>query len=603
MTIFLLIAIGVVSVFLLTIDVVKIFLETCWPKRQRQLDSDPSKFTVIITAYNEAVIIVKTIRFFTKIFPKKNILLANDGSTDRTAEIAKAAEPEIHVISMPHKGKAKATLTALRYVTTPYVILADADIYPSENLCCPTSLLEDFTSCAVKILPKINSDKHLTLRKILTELQNHEYEKAMNSKEFGSNWGSVYLVSGAFGFFRTKRIEKLITKQSDAFSGEDLERTLIDLAEGGRTNYIPELIETDVPDTILKLIKQRVLSWWPGLWKCFPLFLRILFQKNSSIALRFEILYQLVSTMTEPLKLATLFLIIWYQDWRLLLGLYFLYFFIELFIAIRLDEIGKIKHFVLIIGLYPIYGIFQMILRIIGLGILIQRRINQRWPRIKPALSLSLLMAILPTLAHGAKIIATPGIEYISDSNGQTFIAPTLGVQYKNTWLDSQYGPYNNRLDFGMSHRWLGIGWTPQIRIRTRESFELNPKLVVEVPLVKPLIGRINWGYQLLGDLQGTTMSGGGIDFYYGDANFISFDVTKEIGNYKKSTLFIMKNRLTWKDIALSFGSSINTFGDAGFFGWIGWKYLRIGYSWNENLEHYNLNRASYHLSLSIPLN
>lgn len=603
------ITIGIASI-LLTIDVVKIFLETLYPKNQRKLYSDPTQFTVIITAYNESKIIARTIRCFSKIFPKENIILADDGSTDGTAEVARSADPEIRVISFPHQGKNKTTEAALKYVGTDYVILSDADVYPQKDLRCPRILMESATSCAVKVLPKLDFDNGLSSRNILLGLQNHEYEKAMNSKLFGSNWESVHSVSGAFGFFTTKRLKYLMPQQTEVFAGEDLERTLIDLVNNGKTEYLDQLVETDVPQTAAKLVQQRVFSWWPGLWRCFPLFVRLLFKKQASIALRFEVFYQLLSTATEPLKLYSLILLFVHKQWEMLLGLYFLYFFLELFVGLRLNELNRIKHFFLTIALCPLYGLAQLVLRIVGLEVFLFKRILRRWPGIKPQLSniglrrITYIFLLLfgATGVNAGELKISPGVEYTQDSNSRILVSPTFSANYKKTWLDSQYGEYNNRLDFGASRKWLGIDWTPQLRTRTRESFELTPKLVVEAPLIEPIVGRLGVGYQLLGDLQGTTLHSAGLDIYYSDANFVSLDTTKIIGNHKKSDVFLLKNRLTLKNFTLNVGGSVNTFGDTGFFSWVSWKWLRFSYGWNKNFEHHNFNRTQYNLSLHIPL-
>jgi len=52
--------------------------------------------TVIITAYNESERIVRVIHSARRFF--KNVIVADDGSMDRTADIAKAVDPDIKVL-------------------------------------------------------------------------------------------------------------------------------------------------------------------------------------------------------------------------------------------------------------------------------------------------------------------------------------------------------------------------------------------------------------------------------------------------------------------------------------------------------------------------
>jgi len=61
---------------------------------------------------------------------KLRILIADDGSTDRTAELAQAraaANPDIAVLTVPHGGKAQTLTAALKQVRTPLMATVDAD--------------------------------------------------------------------------------------------------------------------------------------------------------------------------------------------------------------------------------------------------------------------------------------------------------------------------------------------------------------------------------------------------------------------------------------------------------------------------------------------
>lgn len=603
-----LIVLATLGTILLTIDILKIALEVCWPKAERRFTSDPSKFTVIITAYNESEIIARTARLFANVFPRENIIVADDGSVDGTGEIAEQMVPGIRVFSFPHQGKNKTTEAALQYVSTPYVILADADVYPADNFRCPAALLEEATSCATKILPKLDydEDRYFSVKNILLGLQYHEYAKSMNSKRFGSNWKSVYSISGALGFFRTERLKYLMPQQTEVFAGEDLERTLIDLSNEGETEYIDNLVETDVPQDISRLVRQRTLSWWPGLWRCFPLLWGLLWKKRSSAALRFEVFYQLLSMVNEPLKLISLYALFNSLNLLAISQLYLLYVFLEMFAGYRLGERRKLKNFFFTMILYPFYGFTQMILRIIGLPVFLFRRVSHTWPGIQLAKEATTLMLLLFSVhsVNAAEFSVTPGFGYVSDSNGRKYVSPTVWLQHEKAWLDGQQSVYDSRIDLGVSKKWIGVDWAPQIRIRNQEEagFELKPKLVVEAALLGPMVGRLGAAYQLLGDLQGTTLHNAGLDIYYGDASFISVDTMKEIGNHEKSDLVILKNRYASGSWTTVFGGSINTRSNRGLLGWVSWKSLRVGFNWNENFEHYDFDRMVYSFSVNIPL-
>jgi poly-beta-1,6-N-acetyl-D-glucosamine synthase len=88
--------------------------------------------TVVIACFNEEETIEETIDYAERQdYPgEMRILVADDGSTDRTAELARrrsAQSPHISVLRLPHRGKARTLTRALAEVTTPLVATVDAD--------------------------------------------------------------------------------------------------------------------------------------------------------------------------------------------------------------------------------------------------------------------------------------------------------------------------------------------------------------------------------------------------------------------------------------------------------------------------------------------
>jgi biofilm PGA synthesis N-glycosyltransferase PgaC len=80
--------------------------------------------TVVIACFNEEETIEETLDYVVaQDYPGMlRILVADDGSTDRTAELAHAratANPDISVLTVAHGGKAQALTAALEQVDTP----------------------------------------------------------------------------------------------------------------------------------------------------------------------------------------------------------------------------------------------------------------------------------------------------------------------------------------------------------------------------------------------------------------------------------------------------------------------------------------------------
>ncbi len=89
---------------------------------------DSAAVTVIVPAYNESQSVGDTVRsLLAQSTPPAEVLVVDDGSTDRTGEVAAAAGAR--VIRPPRNtgSKAGAQTFALDFVTTPLVMAVDAD--------------------------------------------------------------------------------------------------------------------------------------------------------------------------------------------------------------------------------------------------------------------------------------------------------------------------------------------------------------------------------------------------------------------------------------------------------------------------------------------
>jgi len=83
--------------------------------------------TVVLPAYNEEKLIVSTLRSVQAAAFADRILVIDDGSTDQTAELAKAEAVEVYTLK-PNRGKGGALNYAAGLVDTPLVLFLDADL-------------------------------------------------------------------------------------------------------------------------------------------------------------------------------------------------------------------------------------------------------------------------------------------------------------------------------------------------------------------------------------------------------------------------------------------------------------------------------------------
>lgn len=83
--------------------------------------------TVVLPAYNEEKLITTTLKSVKAAAFAQRILVIDDGSTDRTAEVAANEGVEVVALS-PNRGKGGALNYAAALVDTPVVIFLDADL-------------------------------------------------------------------------------------------------------------------------------------------------------------------------------------------------------------------------------------------------------------------------------------------------------------------------------------------------------------------------------------------------------------------------------------------------------------------------------------------
>ena len=577
-----------IFLFALLIDGIKLLFESLSSYKKRKFSSDHSLVSVIIPLYNKGKEIGKVLKSVLKLFPKENIFVVNDGSTDNSLNVAKSIAPDIHFFSIENRGKVRAIESILEYITTPLVLLLDADVILPEDFHCPTSLINgSITAVAFNVMPEYDQ---LKKKNLISEFQSHEYAKSMQiGKNFQDRTGSVHCISGAIGLFKADRLRKFTKRHTKIWPGEDLERTLIELASGGKVIFADQMVRTEVPHSIWQLIKQRVTGWWPGLWRNIPLFFKIGFKKNVPLYLRIEMVYQLFSLFTDPFKFLALIIIIATGNWVALGTLYAIYLILESIVYLRMKN-GYTKRPIRVIALYFFYNLLQMTLRLGGLMKFFWNRIiKKRW--IGVMTSFLLLIVILSPVNVLAKNDGVLSISYqkILDSNGRTINNCNLYLGYKGFYLDANTTKQAPRyLIVGKYLTYKKFIFVPEIRIK---DYDKTLKLTAERPLFKPIVGRISASYSFAKEITSFPILQMGGDYYWGDYNYTSLDAIKEFGR-KHATTFILKNHVQFRNgIYIKAGIAINNFSDKGYFVTVGFNQLFLGYSSFQNFDYYEFNR------------
>ena len=218
------------------------------------LRSFPS-MTILIPAYNEDKVIHRTIESLIYAeYPNKEIIVIDDGSTDKTLEIAKKFREKIKVVHKENGGKASALNFGLLYAKGEIIVIVDADtIVGRQALKNIAKGLADESVAAVagniKIRNKVNW---------LTWCQALEYLTGIQIMRRALDYfGAITIVPGALGIFRKRDLEKAGSYHKDTLV-EDFDATIKVLKSGmvvqGSSNAVAY---TQAPQTFRDFVRQR----------------------------------------------------------------------------------------------------------------------------------------------------------------------------------------------------------------------------------------------------------------------------------------------------------------------------------------------------------
>src|SRR4051794_1916780 len=87
------------------------------------------RVTAIIAAYNAEAFLEEAIESVIRQSEPVDLLVVDDGSTDRTADIAERFRPETRVLRQPNRGQSSAINHGLEHTLSPFIAFLDADDY------------------------------------------------------------------------------------------------------------------------------------------------------------------------------------------------------------------------------------------------------------------------------------------------------------------------------------------------------------------------------------------------------------------------------------------------------------------------------------------
>jgi cellulose synthase/poly-beta-1,6-N-acetylglucosamine synthase-like glycosyltransferase/peptidoglycan/xylan/chitin deacetylase (PgdA/CDA1 family) len=212
--------------------------------------------SVIVPAYNEEVGIERAVRSLAASdYPDLEVVVVDDGSTDRTAEIVEGLGlPRVHLVRQDNGGKAAALNTGTRLSKGDVLVMVDGDtVFESDTIEHLVQPLADPEVAAVSGNTKVGNRGRL-----LGRWQHIEYVTGFNlDRRMYEVLQCTPTVPGAIGAFRRDVLERVGGVSGDTLA-EDTDLTLAVGRTGGRVVYAPDARAwTEAPSTVSGLWRQR----------------------------------------------------------------------------------------------------------------------------------------------------------------------------------------------------------------------------------------------------------------------------------------------------------------------------------------------------------
>jgi cellulose synthase/poly-beta-1,6-N-acetylglucosamine synthase-like glycosyltransferase len=260
--------------------------------------------SVLIPAYNEEKVIALTVeRILSSDYRNLEVLVIDDGSADRTADVVRARfanEGRVSLISIPNGGKANALNTALRQAKGAVVVALDADTqFNSDTISRLVRWFADPQVGAVAGNAKVGNRINM-----ITRWQALEYIVAQNLERRAlSALDTLTVVPGAVGAWRREALVTLGGFPADTLA-EDQDLTIAIQTAGYRVLFDTSAIAwTEAPATFRGLGKQR-FRWSFGTLQCLWKYRRITFNPRfgelGMVALPQVWLFQILLTTLAP---------------------------------------------------------------------------------------------------------------------------------------------------------------------------------------------------------------------------------------------------------------------------------------------------------------
>lgn len=230
-----------------------------WHRRRRDavrlLSPPDGPVTVIVPAYNEELGIEATVRSVVGSSWDVRVIVVDDGSADRTAEVVESLGlPEVRLVRQANAGKAAALNAGLRRTDTELVVMLDGD-----TVLEPGTVAELARPFADPSVGAVSGNVKISNRRgLLGRWQHVEYVIGFNlDRRFYDVMRCMPTVPGAVGAFRTEAVREVGGVPVDTLA-EDTDLTMALQRRGWSVRYQDTARAwTEAPQTLRQLWEQR----------------------------------------------------------------------------------------------------------------------------------------------------------------------------------------------------------------------------------------------------------------------------------------------------------------------------------------------------------
>ncbi|MCH8945663.1 MAG: glycosyltransferase [Nanoarchaeota archaeon] len=215
--------------------------------------------SVLVPAFNEQESIKSTVESILKSDYKylKEIIIINDGSTDKTLKIARQLEKKhikVKVFNKKNSGKADSLNQALKIAKGELIAIVDADSYPDKNaLSSMVGYFNDKKTGAVTTRILVRNRNNF-----IGKMQAVEYKVIAFTRKLLGFLDAIYVTPGPMALYRKSVLTKIKGFDRKNMT-EDIEITWRLIHEGYKIKMsFSSKASSVAPDTLKKWFKQRI---------------------------------------------------------------------------------------------------------------------------------------------------------------------------------------------------------------------------------------------------------------------------------------------------------------------------------------------------------